>query len=71
MDVARQIRKAAADIRDTLQPLVDGRERGYAEPARKAQYQLEMLVEMLSQSPGRRQPWSYFQPRVAEEFGDT
>jgi uncharacterized protein (UPF0147 family) len=70
MDLPRQVRKAAADINETLKPLVDYREHVCADRARKAQYQLEMLVEMVSQSAERRQPWSYFRPRVSEEFGE-
>jgi hypothetical protein len=68
-NVLRQVRKAVADIRATLQPLADDQAGDETSSARKALYQLGLLEEMLSQSPERRQPWSYYRPRVDEEFG--
>lgn len=62
MNLPRQIRKAIADIKVTLESLDDPR-------ADKARYQLDLLSEMVSQRPQRFQPWSYYRPRVQEEFG--
>jgi hypothetical protein len=71
MDITRQVRKAVNDIRATLEPFC-GTEHsdGVSTAARKAAYQLDCLREMLDLPPQRRQPWSYFQPRVTEEFGE-
>jgi hypothetical protein len=64
MDITRQVRKAINDIRATLEPLC-GTENSdeISTAAHKAAYQLDC-------PPQRRQPWSYFQPRVTEEFGE-
>jgi hypothetical protein len=71
MDVVRQVRKAVNDIRATVRLLsATGHSGDAATIARKASYQLDCLTEMLDLPPQRRQPWSYFQPRIAEEFGE-
>lgn len=71
MDIARQVRKAINDIRKTIEPLCGTEYSGdISTTARKATYQIDCLKEMLDLPPQRRQPWSYFQPRVAEEFGE-
>ncbi|WP_234795418.1 hypothetical protein [Mycobacteroides saopaulense] len=59
----RQIRKAIADIKATLDAIGDDQK------ADKACYQLDLLSEMVSQRPERFQPWSYYRPRADEEFG--
>jgi hypothetical protein len=69
MNVSRQIRKAIADISATLPPLVDCEAPESAWLAQKARYQLDLLGVMASQPAERRQPWSYYQPQVEEEFG--
>jgi hypothetical protein len=71
MDLARQVRKAVNDIRATIRLLSATEYSGDAATvAHKATYQLDCLTEMLDLPPRRRQPWSYFQPRVVEEFGE-
>lgn len=70
INVARQVRRAAADIDSTLRALAGHQCGDSAILAQKARFQLQMLVEMVSQAPERGRSWSYFQPRVMEEFGE-
>lgn len=63
MKLPRQIRKAIADIKATLDAIDNDPH------AERARYQLDLLSEMVSQRPARFQPWSYYRPRVDEEFG--
>lgn len=63
MNMPRQVRKAIADIKATLDAIGDDPNAG------KACYQLDLLSEMVSQRPERFQPWSYYRPRADEEFG--
>ncbi|MUM15397.1 hypothetical protein FZI91_06205 [Mycobacterium sp. CBMA271] len=63
MNLPRQVRKAVADIKATLDAIDDDPR------VDRARYQLDLLSEMVSQRPQRFQPWSYYRPRAEEEFG--
>lgn len=63
MDMLKQVRKALNDIRATL--ATDGE--AVCDPV-KALYQLDLLREMIDAQPSTRQPWSFYRPRVDEEF---
>ncbi|EIU86259.1 hypothetical protein [Mycobacteroides abscessus] len=60
MNMPKQVRKAATDVQAALD----------AGDTDRARYMLGLLVEMVSEPQARWQPWSYYVPRVAEEFGD-
>jgi hypothetical protein len=63
-DTLRQVRKALRDIRNTLiDPHVEHQKY-------MAIYQIDCLWALLQTEPERREPWSYYQLRIEEEFDE-
>jgi hypothetical protein len=60
MDMMKQVRKALADIRESMMNVNTA----------QAIYQLDLLRKMIDTPPNRQQPWSHYQPLTDEEFGD-
>lgn len=72
--ILKQVRKALNDIDATMGSLTSKTVSPYNKSyeinhlAQKAHYQLFLLRKMIDEQPSRRQPWSYYQPQVKEEF---
>lgn len=60
MNLPKQVRKATSDA---LAALNTGE-------VDRTRYILGLLIEMVSEPQSRWQPWSYYSPRVLEEFGE-
>ncbi|WP_207547387.1 hypothetical protein [Mycobacteroides saopaulense] len=60
MNLPKQVRKAAADALEAIN----------AGEVDKARYILSLLTEMVSEPQSRWQPWSYYSPRILEEYGE-